>query len=125
MRQLDAPRLPATTRVNLGLHDNGATEFGSDGCSLFGCFRHPSRVHRHSIASQYFRRLILMDIHRRRCSFRHSQNGHPRPAFEPASVVVFGGIVTWYSPPPTSSNSNMLHSNELGRPPRNRVLFPG
>ncbi len=66
--QLDAAGLAAAASVHLGLDRDRAAEIGGDGARLPWRFRDPPRVDGHAVTGQDFRRLILVDIHRRCCS---------------------------------------------------------
>src|SRR5699024_103750 len=65
---LHAAGLAATTGANLGLYHNNAAKFGSDFSGFFGSGCHLARVNRNAMLGEYFRSLILVDVHPARSS---------------------------------------------------------
>ena len=62
--EFDAARLAATAGVHLGLDGDNGSELSRDIRSLLRGRCHLAGVHRHAVAVENLRRLILMNIHR-------------------------------------------------------------
>ncbi len=92
MRELDATGLSPAPCMHLGLHHHRAAQLGGNRRRVVRGVRHLAGIHWNPIPGQDLSRLILMDIHRRTCSFCLSQGCSSRrrariPVMIPAAAL--------------------------------------